>query len=159
MSRVENMKKLRSQRTVSEMAPARRKGLNFDDFVAYKKRCLEPEKYLDEDHFFWNFDLKSHNANAEQVEKVAERKRIENETPKISKRRPARLVTRVVKSRIDQISTAPTSAHRQHNSSVQQHNKIQTEGSPDNNIKSFVNMQDAINTTSKSSVERLTAAD
>ena len=95
------MKKLRSQRTMSEMAPVKNKGLSFDEFVTYKKRCLEPEKYLDQDHYFWNFDLKSHNANAEQVEKVAERKRLAAEEPQLSKRRPAKLVTRIVKSRMD----------------------------------------------------------
>ena len=100
MSRVDSMMKLRSQRTVSELAKSDKKGLSFEDFVSYKKRCLEPEKFLDQDHYFWNFDLKSHNANAEQVEKVAERKRLEAEGPKLPKRRPAKLVTRV-KSRTD----------------------------------------------------------
>ena len=116
-NRAESVKnKLRSQRTMSEKPPARQKGLSFEDFVAYKKRCIEPEKHLDEDHYFWNFDLKSHNANAEQVEKVAERKRIESETPKLSKCRPPRLVTRIVKCSMGQVSTAPTSALMQSDS-------------------------------------------
>lgn len=66
---------------MSEKAPTRQKGLSFEDFVAYKKRCLEPEKHLNKEHYFWNFDLKSHNANAEQVEKVAEKNRIDSEKP------------------------------------------------------------------------------
>ena len=72
----------------------RKRGLTFDDFVAYKARCLDPRNKLEPDHYFYNFDLKSHNANADQVDKVAERKRIESETTKSTGRRPARLVTR-----------------------------------------------------------------
>ena len=74
--------KMRSQQSMSDASKVSRpRGLSFDEFKAYRSRCLEPEKYLDEDHYFRNFDLKSHNANAEQLEKVAEAKRIEASTP------------------------------------------------------------------------------
>ncbi len=83
---------LRQQRTISEQHTERKKGLSFEDFIAYKKRCLEPNVHLDEDHFFYDFDLKAHNANAEQMINLAEKKRIEAETPKGPFRRPTRSV-------------------------------------------------------------------
>ena len=93
---------------MSEKTSERKKGLSFEDFVAYKKRCLEPNTYLDEDHYFYDFDLKAHNANAEQMEKLAEKKRIEAATPKGPQRRPARPVKHDPWSRIYSSSTAAT---------------------------------------------------
>ena len=77
-----------------EGSETRKRGLTFDDFVAYKARCLDPKTKLEPDHYFYNFDLKSHNANAEQVENVAERKRIESAS-KSNGKLEAFLVTRV----------------------------------------------------------------
>ena len=42
-----------------------KRGLSFDDFKAYKARCLEPQKYLDSNHYFYDFDLTNHNNNSE----------------------------------------------------------------------------------------------
>ena len=41
------------------------RGLSFDDFKAYKARCLEPKKHLDNNHYFYNFDLSNHNTISE----------------------------------------------------------------------------------------------
>ena len=74
--------RLRSQRTVSELQSDTKRGLSFEDFKAYRNRCMEPKKYLDPDHYFYDFNLQSHNANAEQVEQL-KKKRMESETPKL----------------------------------------------------------------------------
>ena len=65
---------------MSEMSSVRKSGLSFDEFVAYKSRCMDPKSELDPDHYFHNFDLEAHNANAKQVIKIAEQKRIEAES-------------------------------------------------------------------------------
>ena len=50
---------------MSEQHSSRKRGLTFEEFKAYKKRCLDPQIHLDTDHYFYGFDLKAHNANAE----------------------------------------------------------------------------------------------
>lgn len=44
-------------------------GFSFEQYLAYKKHCEDSSRMASE-HMFYGFDLKSHNANAEQIEKV-----------------------------------------------------------------------------------------
>ena len=102
----------RAKNSVSELGKSSgRRGLSFEDFVKYKNRCLDPKNQLDSDHYFYNFNLQIHNANADQVESLRQ-KRIESETPKLSKSRQRMLVKKATWANRSEYnySTATTSA-------------------------------------------------
>ena len=74
------------------------RGLTFEQFSAYKDRCLNYEDNLDPDHYFYDFDLKEHNSHAEQHDKISEKRRLEAEDQMRQKRLPPRVVIRKGKS-------------------------------------------------------------
>lgn len=47
------------------------------------------------EHMFYGFDIKSHNANAEQIEKIIQRREAELNTPQPSRSRKQKLVKRL----------------------------------------------------------------
>ena len=67
---------------------------------------MDPHNNLDPDHYFYDFNLTSHNANADQMEKVAERKRLAELALRADKKPKSRIVIRASRDHVDLSSTA-----------------------------------------------------
>ena len=91
------MKKFSSQRTGAESQSKKAGGFSFEQFLEYKKYCADPER-LHPQHLYYDFDLQSHNANAEQIEKIAQRREDELNTPQPRRNRRPKLVQKITES-------------------------------------------------------------
>ena len=82
------------KRAASDTGEIRKRGpMSFEDYLAHKKRCVENKVPVG--HYFHNFNLEAHNANANQIEKIIAKREEDLYTPQQTKKSKQIRVKRV----------------------------------------------------------------